>query len=70
MKNSKQLTREEMKNVTGGMKWLGCPSANVLDCRPNPYGYGYMPLPAIPLECYSTHHYMSEHERDMACLAP
>ncbi len=50
-------------------EWNGCPSANVVDCRPNPNGFGYMPLPNYSLECMSTHHYMTSHERDMACIS-
>lgn len=70
MKNFQKnlLTREEMKSVNGGMEWSGCGSPNVIDCRPNPYGLGYMPMPTHSAECMQKYHYPTEHERDMECL--
>lgn len=67
MEKFKKLTKEEMKSVLGGMEWSGCPSVNVIDCRRNPFGLGYVELDVPPIECANGRHYLTSTERDIIC---
>lgn len=63
-----KLTRQEMKEVLGGMQWTGCGSNNIIDCRRNAIGAFNLYVPGKPFDITCPNDGPTYEERLATCM--